>query len=1417
MKDEECRLPGVAATLPRSALRLRAGDKAGGARASSPALGLGGAKTSLFARNCRRFKRAGTPARRHDGDFATGPALRAPRSECGVALVVTLVLITVITFMAVTFLIVSRSQHGAVATTTDQAIARLAANAARDRAIVEALSRMMAQTNEFSYGMLVATNYFNPLGFDPGAVPQASPNPTNVNYDYTITGAPLTPEQRLQNIANLLYAPRPPVFITNRLSQANEFRFYLDLNRNGLHDPSGLLPEINPLGGFYDLNGDWVPYAWPPPSGIVSNFCMGDPEWIGLLQRPEYAHSSSNLFIARYTYLVVPAGQTLDINTIHNDAKLRVMTAPGDGFLRNQGVGTWEINLAAFLADLNTNLWPTTPLNFYSFAPYAYDVSFPPLANQGAAFDDAFGLLHYRYATNVDNLAKVQDLFGNPGALAFQADFADVYSGGPVMDGLWWPPPFFGNINQPKISRDPWSGGDNPNRYFTTQDLFDSAKTRPGWLSAGVPSFTDRLKMAGTNVDSYNRYTFYRLLSQLGTDSAPEPSGKMNLNYRNVDEHGYVVPNMVTNFIPWTPEQFFTNAAVRLLADAGYAVGHGRSTSNLLVLVTNSFGGRGIVTTNLNIPIWPTNYYTPSVHRLLQLAANLYDATTVTNEAGTTATGIKLSLPTIFRPVFAGNAASGYISVVGYREVTSADTADLVDNRYDLVRDLTDTNDLPQFDPARDMAYNVPLVIGAKKGFPNFNEFVLQTQIQVTRKLQFHRPGVSTTEPVNEIDQMFVVGITNTLGIEAWNSYATNFPRGLTMVVWPDIGLYLTNRESGKWLNEPPLLSRYRQGTPAVKTNFPANSWPGYASESPKASFQIPLVSNVVFLPKMTYRRTPTDGFVPLTGAFERTIGSTNFYIPQWSVRVKARLRFALVDDGTGRIVDYVNLADDNFQDLTEVLTQGGNNSVIYTPDGRNGSMWLTNRMYGRPANDVTTATFGIQNQIEACFNEITVDWKSALEEHPAGMSREEAIQFFEGQFIRGYQKASNTFHAPFQPFRNVYLVTSWQANDPLVHYMTGDLRDESGTQPRLVLDQFSSGAPTENLGRVNDRYEPWGRLRSGSAGALNSRYEMAVKDPVSTATVKRPEGRSDDWDFPTNRLPNIGWVGRIHRGTPWQTVYLKPQGYDPANWQRWTGNGVAMTNFGQLAASVPIPVNSVYADAYLSQPTNDWRLLDLFTTALNDNATRGQLSINQTNLAAWSAVLSGVIALTNFDVNGQPGLTPYVIAPAGVYNPRNTNTWTPVARIVNAINAARANTNAGRFIFPNQTFRRLGDILTVPELTIASPFLNTNVPPGDPNYALNDAAYERLPQQIAGLLKVDSVPRFVIYSFGQALKPALRAPFVTSGDFRGLCTNYQIMAETATRTVVRFEGVSPYQRGTPTATRVLHPVIESSNVLPLD
>ena len=131
--------------------------------------------------------------------------------------------------------------------------------------------------------------------------------------------------------------------------------------------------------------------------------------------------------------------------------------------------------------------------------------------------------------------------------------------------------------------------------------------------------------------------------------------------------------------------------------------------------------------------------------------------------------------------------------------------------------------------------------------------------------------------------------------------------------------------------------------------------------------------------------------------------------------------------------------------------------------------------------------------------------------------------------------------------------------------------------------------------------------------------------------------------------------------------------------------------------------------------------------------------------------------------------------------------------QLVKRINDVRA-TNSTRHVFS-----RLGDILAVPELTVASPFLNTNGTPSLANSGLNDAAYERLPQQILGLLKCDHTPRFVIYAFGQTLKPAPHA-IVPSGPFAGLCTNYQIMAEAATRTVVRFEGVQRFPARHPAA-----------------
>src|SRR6185295_1842197 len=253
-----------------------------------------------------------------------------------------------------------------------------------------------------------------------------------------------------------------------------------------------------------------------------------------------------------------------------------------------------------------------------------------------------------------------------------------------------------------------------------------------------------------------------------------------------------------------------------------------------------------------------------------------------------------------------------------------------------------------------------------------------------------------------------------------------------------------------------------------------------------------------------------------------------------------------------------------------------------------------------------------------------------------------------------------------------------------------------------------------------------------------------------------------------TNKFPNIGWLGRVHRGTPWQTVYLKSQIQklqgDTDGWISWAGR----------------------ADTH---PTNDWHLLSLFTTAPNDAAARGLLSVNQTNIAAWSAVLSGVPVLSNL-----------FIEPA---SPQ-------LYRIVNDINATRWLVPGTTNLDSSRVFPDLGSVLRSPALTVASPFLNTTVAGAQKSPAINDELYERIPQQILSLLK-DDEPYVVIYAFGQSLKPANDSIVTLPGPYRGLCTNYQVTAEVATKTAVRIQ-----QLRQPNSISY-KAIVESYSILPTD
>ena len=428
---------------------------------------------------------------------------------------------------------------------------------------------------------------------------------------------------------------------------------------------------------------------------------------------------------------------------------------------------------------------------------------------------------------------------------------------------------------------------------------------------------------------------------------------------------------------------------------------------------------------------------------------------------------------------------------------------------------------------------------------------------------------------------------------------------------------------------------------------------------------------------------------------------------------------------------------------------------------------------------------------------------------------------------------------APYTPSAITYEYDTYQANDPLVHYLKSDLTYlgydpvknpvlQTGIHPEPA--NITSFPVLPDLGNVNVRYQPWGvtlfdfqnwmqtgQLASQGRVMMKVLYNLAFKDPLMT--------RADNWDFPTNKLPTVGWLGRVHRGTPWQTVYLKatdilsePNQFNPAlgnvgtnTWSVWTSD-------------------ANHFDAVNAAPIQDRLLFDNFSTALDDNATRGQLSVNmgannRPSLAAWSAVFSGVVALTNstpFPQNTQfQPLTnrSLIINPAG---PAGNNSV--VGQLVTNINTMRAqfkNTDGLTGVFEH-----VGDILSTIQLTEQSPFLNLNnsTTGGQQlNFGISDEVYEWLPQQTLSLLRVPGTPqsplRYVIYSYGQTLKPAPNgvvtggSPLANGTSPFGMVTNYQVVAETATRAVVR---VTPFITTNPdgTSTTNYNTRIEQFNVL---
>jgi hypothetical protein len=1099
--------------------------------------------------------------------------------------------------------------------------------------------------------------------------------------------------------------------------------------------------------------------------------------------------------------------------------------------MRNQGVGSWEINLAAFLADLNTNEWGLS-VGSDLFPPssatyYQYNRANPPPSgpqpNLGHAFDDARALLTYRYKNNYLSLKIAKFLFPFNGT-GFQFDNIDGYSDGPLQTTRQP----INEVGLASVQDNPafaWSGADNTNRYIDAQELFDTNKTALGVTAAQLflkNDFPDRLANANNGVSTYNRYTYYRLLSQMGVDSAPEQN-KLNLNYRNVDASGTVVPGMETNFIPWTNAlQFFTNAADRMLRTYSRQW-LAESPSNYLVTY-GSFANLGTTANPTNMPVSfgisdipvyvNSNFvYAPAIQRVLQLAANIYDATT------------NSFFPSVFRPIFEHDNL-GNVFIAGYTGYTNNNGAS--DPQLALpfgIQEITNTSPRipfnPPYVPIQDQfgnpvnVYGVPWIIGAKKGFPNFNKFNMQSAFQLTRKLQVTRLSTNDTYASNPdhyfFNQMFNLSLSNQFGVECWNSYTNPF-RGAVQIVVRDNLRNAALRNDEGFSNDVPAYGIV--GSNAIP-NLTLGIWPGYnPTNDPfgsQLSFQIPLFTNVLVITNSTYRfnvgiTVPEPGFVAgrpylttnLSSPYEENVVFNNNQLypqPHWILTSSNDLQVFMLDTSVSpnRMIDYVQLSGPNTtRDLTGEIITNYDVPVISAQAGGS-QLWNTNYLSGRPIGLLSQVGITLGNY-KASPGSGTWDTSdpNQLANEIAGFNA-----FFgytppppyvagEAQAIAAAQM-SNAIQAAYTPTATVVQHVSWQANDPLVHYQVSDLNwglnGESAILPsdRNVAN-LTNNNPNGTLGVLNQSYRPWGGNPMLTTEDQNP-YNLALKDPLVR--------RSDNWDFPTYRFPTIGWLGRVHRGTPWQTVYLKaadimlspsPSGTPIAevNWMG-TRHVLIVTNTNPWIGWTG---DSGY-DAVNTAPVQDRLLFDVFTTALNDNATRGQLSVNvaagETNnplagLAAWSALFSGIVVPTNTF----GGYT--IIQPAG---PAGTT---------GLLGELVTNINYTRFTFTNVdglagSFEHVGDILAAPQMTVQSPFLNwANV--AQQANGISDELYEWLPQQLMSLLRVSDTPRYVIYSYGQALKPAPNGIYTGGGAYFGMVTNYQVVAEAATRAVVRFNGV---------------------------
>lgn len=779
------------------------------------------------------------------------------------------------------------------------------------------------------------------------------------------------------------------------------------------------------------------------------------------------------------------------------------------------------------------------------------------------------------------------------------------------------------------------------------------------------------------------------------------------------------------------PLNFFTNVASRLLS------------SQLNVNLTC-------------IPIYPTNQYTPAVHRLLQVTANIYDATT-TN-----------FYPSVFRPLFwktnvvdSTGATQTCIDIVGYQYVQEPLTPSGPPIFYSPL-DVADPNIPFGLSGMTNNIYGIPWVIGVKKGLPNFNGLEIENYFYIQRQLQFNRQNADQFSAGTSFsavaagrglttNQMYLMGISNAVGMEDWNSYAENYTNPVIIFAQDTFSATISNDASYFCqINNTFITNNYPNAT--VVQPWYGNSWPFSASP---ASFIVPLGTNV-FLQNLGPPNTPPSpnnlyAYCDGSGVYATNINGYTYVAPCFIPTSANPAPFMdagtpplphLVMYTTNHVWAYMlDTSNPNGTYILDYVQLGGLsssldlNSAIADPD--NTGLWSTN-FYGGG-----NTPFGILEQFLVSAGQEAVPvpdsdggiWVTTPVPG-AGADTSPAAQaaYFEAFFSYDDEAPYNgevlinsnlSILAPYTPTRLICQSLVYQANDPLVHYLASDLQDLPDFT-NGIISQSSSLPPLRFLGHLSDRYMPWGTAGNMASVPMvdNNAFNLAYKDPLVYD--------ADDWDFPTGQTLNASWLGQIHRGTPWQTIFLKstnildlfeiinfplppsPSGIN--TWQLWTGDI-------SPADGLSSP------DAASMAPVQDWRMAGLLASLFNTNNIASLFSVNNPSPDAWENLLNGMTVLTNDVSDVRLHFQPQYAAQFATL-PISANS-SQAAAIASAVQSARAAS-------PGQIIANVGDLFAIPQLSDASPYLN--VDPTQTQYGISDIAYEAIPDQLLPLLWEDSI-----------------------------------------------------------------------------